>query len=137
MLLGKKIDFDDVEKHIRNGEKVIFTVEGWDGPVAIECDTLELLSYVKAFREIRQNETSNQFYGSGDPIYDVYLAYHFAFGEMEIDFAQLPKSGKASLIGDECDQFSVHSVRDMEEFLDEDLEKVKEKALEYQNEGLI
>jgi len=104
VLLGKQINFDDVEQHINNGEKVIFTVEGWEGQV------LELLSYVKAFREVRKNSTY-----SGDPIYQVYLAYHFA------------------LIGDECDQFSVHSVSDMEEFLDEELEKVQEKVLEYSN----
>lgn len=130
VLLGKRIDFDDAEQHINEGKKVIFSAEGWEGPVIIECDSLEMLAYVKAFKEIRENNSSSSSYYSSSPIYSTYLAHYFAFGEVEIDFADLPKNGTASLIGDECDQFSVHDIQDMEEFLDEDYEAVKARASE-------
>ena len=121
VLLGKRINLNDAEQHIKINQKVIFIVEGWDNQIIIECDTLEMLSYVKAYDEIR------------DGIYYVYLAYHFAFGEMEIDFAQLPRNGKASLIGDDCEQFSVHDVNDMKEFIsDEDWNDIEKRALEIQ-----
>ena len=51
VLLGEKIKFADAVQHVKNGQKVIFTIEGYEGPVIVECDDLELLSYVMAYNE--------------------------------------------------------------------------------------
>lgn len=119
VIFGQRTTIKEAEKHVRNGENVIATVEGWEGPIVIDINSLELLSYVYCMEQMNRT------------VYDVYVAYSWGFdgdGGNDVDLSTLPKNGTAVLSGGYCDQFYIDNMTDMEEFFSDDWSEAKEKA---------